>query len=95
MSRRILDRWESLTDRGRILTAIPIAWVVLFAFHQMFPLLSQVERGVYATMEAVPVALVVAWATKNELRRRAEREARIAAWEAEHGEAWDPARHDA
>jgi hypothetical protein len=25
-------------------------------------------------MEAVPVALVMAWATQNELRRRAERE---------------------
>ncbi len=95
MSRPILDRWETLTDRGRILTAIPLAWAALFAFHQLFPLLSQVQRATYATMEAVPVALVVAWATKNELRRRADRTARIAAWEAEHGETWDPARHDA
>lgn len=90
MSRRILARWESLSDRGRILWGIPIAWAVLFAFHQMFPLLGQVERAVYATMEAVPVALVVAWATKNELRRRAERAEAIANWEAEHpGETWD------
>jgi hypothetical protein len=90
MSRRILDRWESLADRDRILVGIPLAWVVLFAFHQMFPLLSQPERALYATMEAVPVALVLAWATKNELRRRAERQAAIAKWEAEHpGETWD------
>lgn len=90
MGRRILTRWEALSDRGRIIAGIPIAWTVLFAFHQMFPLLSKLERAVYATMEAVPVALVLAWATKNELRRRGEREAAIRAWEAEHpGETWN------
>lgn len=56
--------------------AFPVAWVFLFVFHQAFPLLSNGERALYATMEAMPVALVVAWATENELRRRAEREAR-------------------
>jgi hypothetical protein len=68
--------WESQTGRTHVLLGIPIAWIVLFAFHQMFPLLSQLQRAMYATMEAVPVALVVAWATQNELRRRAEAEAR-------------------
>lgn len=78
-----------MSDRGRVLVGIPLAWTVLFGFHQLFPLLSQLERGMYATMEAVPVSLVVAWATKNELRRRAERESAVRRWEAEHpGETW-------
>lgn len=69
---------------------IPVAWAVLFAFHQMFPLLTQLERAMYATMEAVPLALVLAWATQNELRRRHERGDAIAKWEAEHpGETWN------
>ncbi len=73
-----------------MIAGIPIAWVVLFAFHQMFPLLTQPERAMYAVMEAVPLALVLAWATQNELRRRLERSDAIAKWEAEHpGETWD------
>jgi len=89
MSRRILTRWEGLTGRDRVLVGIPVAWLVLFAFHQFFPLLSQGDRALYATMEAVPIALVAAWATQNELRRRAERAELLAAWQAEHpGEEW-------
>jgi hypothetical protein len=76
MGRRIVTWWESLSGRGRVLVGIPVAWIVLFIFHQAFPLLSQVDRAVYATMEALPVALLLAWATQNELRRRAEAEAR-------------------
>lgn len=78
MGGRLLQWWESLPGRGRVLVGIPVAWVVLFVFHQAFPLLSQLERALYATMEAVPIALVLAWATQNELRRRAEAEARAA-----------------
>jgi hypothetical protein len=90
MSRRFLNRWEVLTGRGRELVGIPVAWVVLFLFHQMFPLLSQVDRAMYATMEAVPVALVLAWATQNELRRRAERADAIQRWEADNpGQTWN------
>lgn len=73
-----------------MLAGIPIAWVALFAFHQMFPLLSHAERAMYAVMEAVPVSLVLAWTTQNELRRRAERADAIARWEAEHpGQTWN------
>lgn len=53
-----------------MLVSIPLAFVVLFLFHHAFPLLSTGERLLYAAMEAVPVALVIAWATENELRRR-------------------------
>ncbi|MCW2921715.1 MAG: hypothetical protein JWL76_1589 [Thermoleophilia bacterium] len=68
---------------------IPVAWVALFAFHQLFPLLDQVDRAMYATMEAVPIALVLAWATQNEMRRRLERADAISKWEADHpGETW-------
>ena len=78
MGRRLLSWWESLPGRGRVLVGIPIAWAVLFVFHQAFPLLSQLERALYASMEAVPIALVLAWASENELRRRAEAEQRSA-----------------
>ncbi|MCW2928188.1 MAG: hypothetical protein JWM86_2156 [Thermoleophilia bacterium] len=73
MGRRLLTRWESLSGRNRVLLAIPIAFVVLFAFHEaFFPLLSWSQSLTYAVMECVPVALVIAWATENELRRRAD-----------------------
>lgn len=78
MGRRLVSWWESLPGRGRVLVGIPLAWVVLFLFHQAFPLLSQLERATYATMEAVPIALLLAWATQNELRRRADAERRAA-----------------
>lgn len=81
MGPRLLAWWESLQGRTRVLAAIPVAWIFLFMFHQMFPLLSNAERALYATMEAVPIALLVAWATENELRRRREREARGASSE--------------
>ena len=78
MGRRLVSWWESLPGRVRVLVGIPLAWVVLFVFHQAFPLLSQLERATYATMEAVPIALLLAWATQNELRRRADAERRAA-----------------
>lgn len=71
MAQRILSWWEGMPGRGRVLVGIPVAMAVLFAFHHAFPLLSWHERLMYAAMEAVPVALLVAWATENELRRRA------------------------
>lgn len=86
MGRRLLHWWESLPGRGRVLIGIPLAWILLFVFHQAFPLLSQLERAMYATMEAVPIALLIAWATQNELRRRAEAEARAAGREEPDGE---------
>lgn len=76
MGRRLLSWWESLSGRGRVLLGIPVVWVALFAFHQAFPRLSQLERAMYATIEAVPIALLLAWATQNELRRRADAEQR-------------------
>lgn len=72
MGARLLAWWEGLQARTRVLAAIPAAWVVLFVFHQAFPRLSNWDRALYATMEAVPIALLVAWATENELRRRRE-----------------------
>ncbi|MEO6867841.1 MAG: hypothetical protein ABI200_07450 [Gaiellales bacterium] len=75
MGRIILNWWESRSGRDRVLIGIPIATVVLFVFHQAFPLLSQQQRLLYALMEAVPLSLVWAWATQNELRRRAEAKA--------------------
>lgn len=70
MVTRMIRWWESLQGRTRVLVATPCAFVLLFLFHQAFPLLSNRERMLYAFMEAVPVALVAAWATENELRRR-------------------------
>lgn len=72
MAKRILSWWEGMSGRGRVLVGIPVAMAVLFAFHHAFPLLSWHERLMYAAMEAVPVALLLAWATENELRRRAD-----------------------
>lgn len=86
MGKGILNWWEGLPGRRRVLYGIPIAWVVLFLFHQAFPLLDQGDRITYAFMEAVPVALVMAWATENELRRRAEAEARAADAECAEGD---------
>ena len=64
--------WEALDGRGRMLFGTPAALVVLFGFHEaFFPLLDWQRSLTYAVMEAVPVALLVAWATQNELRRRA------------------------
>lgn len=83
MGARLLAWWEGLQGRTRVFVAIPLAWVVLFVFHQAFPLLSNWDRALYATMEAVPIALLVAWATENELRRRREQEARQGDSEAE------------
>jgi hypothetical protein len=74
MGTQVLAWWEGLQGRTRVFVAIPIAFVVLFVFHMAFPLLSMGDRALYAAMEAVPVALLAAWATQNELRRRAERE---------------------
>jgi hypothetical protein len=74
MGTRVLAWWEGLQGRTRVFVAIPIAFVALFVFHLAFPLLSMGDRALYAAMEAVPVALLAAWATQNELRRRAERE---------------------
>ncbi|MCW2923391.1 MAG: hypothetical protein JWM98_795 [Thermoleophilia bacterium] len=77
MGRRLLGWWEALPDRRRVLYGIPVALVVLFAFHQaFFPLLDWQRSLTYAVMECVPVALAFAWATQNELRRRADRDAR-------------------
>ncbi len=78
MGRRLLDWWEGLEGRTRVLAGIPAAFVVLFMFHQLFPRLSTGDRLLYAAMEAVPPALVAAWATENELRRRADAERRDA-----------------
>lgn len=78
MARRLVTWWESLPGRSRVLIGIPVAWVAIFLFHQAFPRLTQLDRAVYATMEAVPVSLLVAFATQNELRRRAEAQARAA-----------------
>lgn len=75
MARRLQAWWEGLEGRTRVLVAIPAAFVVLFLFHHAFPRLSTGDRLLYAAMEAVPVALVVAWATENELRRRREQSA--------------------
>ena len=83
MGRRVLSWWEALPGNRRVLYGIPIAWVALLLFHQAFPALSQTQRMTYAFMEAVPVALLLAWATQNEMRRRADAEARIAAQSAD------------
>lgn len=74
MGQRLVTWWESLQGRTRVFVAIPCAFVFLFVFHQAFPRLDQGERVLYSLMEAVPIALVVAWATENEMRRRRELE---------------------
>ncbi len=72
MGRRLLNWWEALPGRRQVLYAIPVSAALLFCFHEaFFPLLSWTESLTYAVMECVPVALLVAWATQNELRRRA------------------------
>lgn len=81
-----------MTGRGRILVGIPIAYVILFVFHQAFPKLTLGDRLMYSAMECVPLALVFAFATQNELRRRAERERKLAAWQAANP-GQDPADH--
>jgi hypothetical protein len=73
MGQRLLTWWETRQPRTRVLAGIPIAFVVLFMFHQFFPKLSTGDRLMYSAMECVPLALVIAWATENELRRRRER----------------------
>jgi hypothetical protein len=75
MGRTLITWWEALPGRSRVLIGIPVAALVLFLFHEaFFPLLSWKQSLMYAVMECVPVALVLAWATQNELRRRAERD---------------------
>lgn len=57
-----------------MLVGTPLAFIVLFCFHEaFFPLLDWHQSLLYAVMECVPVALLLAWATQNELRRRAAR----------------------
>lgn len=75
MGRRLQAWWEGLEGHTRVLAAIPVAFVLLFLFHHAFPLLSTGDRLLYAAMEAVPLALLAAWATENELRRRREQAA--------------------
>lgn len=86
MGERLLRWWETREPRTRVLVAIPISFVVLFMFHQFFPLLSTGDRLLYAAMECIPLALLIAWATQNELRRRAEQEARTARSTRESGD---------
>jgi len=77
MGRRLLTWWEALPGRRRVLYAIPVAALALFAFHEaFFPRLTWGDSLLYSVMECVPVALLVAWATENELRRRAAAERR-------------------
>jgi hypothetical protein len=77
MGRRLLGWWEALPGRSRVLYGIPLALVVLFGFHEaFFPLLDWKRSLTYAVMECVPVSLALAFATQNELRRRAERDDR-------------------
>lgn len=72
MGRRVLGWWEALPGRRQVPVGMVVAFVVLYCFHQaFFPLLDWKRSGMYAVMECVPVALLMAWATQNELRRRA------------------------
>ena len=71
MGRRLLAWWESLAPRRQVLIGIPTAFVLLFAVHEaFFPLLTWKKSLTYAVMECVPLALLLAWTTQNELRRR-------------------------
>lgn len=72
MGRRLLRWWEALPGRARVLLGIPLWAVALFGFHHAFPLLTWQDRLGYSLMEAIPLALLTAWATENELRRRRE-----------------------
>ena len=72
MPRRFLSWWESLPARRQVLVASPAIAVVLFCVHEaFFPLLEWHDSLLYAVMECVPVALVLAFATHTELTRRA------------------------
>lgn len=71
MGRRLLAWWEGLAPRRQLQVAIPAMLVLLYGVHDLFfPLLSSRKALTYAVMECVPLALIVTWATQNELRRR-------------------------
>ena len=73
MGRRLLTWWESLAARHQILVAAPVAFVLLYIIHDaFFPLLTPRKALTYALMECLPLALLLTWATQNELRRRAD-----------------------
>lgn len=72
MHRRLLAWWETLAPRHQIFVATPAAFIALFLIHwsPIFPLLTWKKALIYATMECVPVALVLTFATQSELARR-------------------------
>ena len=71
MARRILAFWESLPPRKQVLFGAPTMFVLLLAVHLVgFPHLTFARSCAYAIMEAVPLALVVTYATQVELVRR-------------------------
>lgn len=73
---RVLRRWEALPARWQVGAALPAALIALLALHlALFPHLGVGRSATYAVMEAIPVALIVTFATQTELARR-ERAAR-------------------
>ena len=75
MARSLLRRWEALAPRHQVLLGIVVGFPLLLLVHAAFPLLSWQERLGYAAFEAVPLALLVTFATQTELRRRELRDA--------------------
>jgi hypothetical protein len=68
----MLRRWERLPARIQVLVAWPACCVFLAAIHLVFfPWLTAARALSYAVFEAVPLALLVVFATQTELARRA------------------------
>lgn len=71
MGRRLLAYWESLPPRRQVLVGAPTLFVALLAIHLVgFPNLTFARSLAYALMEALPLTLVVTYATQVELVRR-------------------------
>ncbi|MCW2973045.1 MAG: hypothetical protein JWN72_1318 [Thermoleophilia bacterium] len=71
MGRRLLTAWESMPPRRQVLVGAPTMFVLLLVVHLVgFPHLTFARSCAYAIMEAVPLALVVTYATQVELVRR-------------------------
>lgn len=80
MTRRLLARWEALPARWQIIVSTPTLFVVIVLGHvAFFPLVGWVQAIGYAAMEAVPLALVVTFATQVELAKRRRTEDALAA----------------
>jgi len=96
MGRRLLAFWESQPPRRQVLIGAPTTFLVLLAVHLVgFPHLTLARSASYALMEALPLALVVTYATQVELVRREAAAGRADAAGAQHEQQSPADAHDA